>query len=565
MCGRLAAFIAAAAFLLPNSGAAQVQVNQNFVPLGPSPSFGPTTVVQSGDASPNGTVSGAVQAIVLDPALGSNTMFIGSPNGGIWRTTNGGTTWSPLTDHQASLSIASLGLDPSDTSGKTLIAGIGLTSNGIFDAFNRANRAGSGGQQTGLLYSTDGGNNWTPMGTAQLGGGQNGQSVIGVGALGKTILAATFEPQAPSVTTTSGGASYGLYRSLDGGKSFGLTSGAPGSGLPSGPVTALVADPRNSGVCATQNSCTFYAGVTSPSSPQATGIYISNNSGQTWQAVFTNSTAVSGGTNYLASATDQLVPKLATGPNGSVVIAIANAPSNDQQELKALYLSQSMGASWSALAVPPTNKGVQQAVVNLAVAIDPTNTSIVYVAGDGIPQQPFTLAAFRVQGQTSTSLTNNSTAHSDARALVIDAAGNLLMGGDGGIYMRSSPQSDNGTWTGFNTSTLQNREPFVAAYGANAHRLIVAAQDTGVAIQSAPNSVLFNAIQPADGQNAAVSDSTFANQSVYYSSWQLLGDLSRLVLNSRGNRVDPGTNARGVPVTCDGNLCVNEVGRSLAL
>jgi hypothetical protein len=184
MCGRLASFIAAAAFLLPNAGAAQVQVNQNFVPLGPSPSFGSITVVQSGDASPNGTVSGAVQAMVPDPALGSNTMFIASPNGGIWRTTNGGTTWSPLTDHQASLSIASLGLDPSDTSGKTLIAGIGLTSNGIFDAFNRADRAGSGGQQTGLLYSTDGGNNWTPMGSAQLGGSQNGQSVIGVAALG---------------------------------------------------------------------------------------------------------------------------------------------------------------------------------------------------------------------------------------------------------------------------------------------------------------------------------------------------------------------------------------------
>ena len=296
-------------------------------------------------------------------------------------------------------------------------------------------------------------------------------------------------------------------------------SGA-GTGLPVGPVTALVADPRNSAACATQNTCRFYAAVTSPGNPQATGIvYVSNTSGQSWQAVFTQATPIlGGGTNYINSAPAndfQLVPKLAAGPSGSVAIAIANAPSSgNNQELKALYLSQDSGGSWSALKVPDTNKGVHQAVVNLAVAIDTSNTSIVYVTGDGIPQSPYTIPAFRVQGQTATSLTfantaDNSTAHSDSRVLVMDAAGNLLMGSDGGIYMRTNPQSDNGIWTGFNTSTLQIREPYAVAYGANAQRLIVAAQDTGIGIQSATGSALFNAIQGADGINAVVSDRTF--------------------------------------------------------
>ena len=39
---------------------------------------------------PYATASGAVEAILLDPELGPNTMFIGSPNGGIWEMTNGG-------------------------------------------------------------------------------------------------------------------------------------------------------------------------------------------------------------------------------------------------------------------------------------------------------------------------------------------------------------------------------------------------------------------------------------------------------------------------------------------
>jgi hypothetical protein len=50
---------------------AQVQVNQTSIPQGPSPKFGPIDVVQSGDAPPNGIVAGAVRAILLDPALGS--------------------------------------------------------------------------------------------------------------------------------------------------------------------------------------------------------------------------------------------------------------------------------------------------------------------------------------------------------------------------------------------------------------------------------------------------------------------------------------------------------------
>jgi len=105
--------ITAAAFALPSAAAAQVQVNQTFVTQGPSPSFGPTSIVQSGDAPTNGNVAGAVGPVVADP-LNANNFYIGTPGGGVWKTTNGGTTWTPLTDTQASLSISSLSLDPTD-------------------------------------------------------------------------------------------------------------------------------------------------------------------------------------------------------------------------------------------------------------------------------------------------------------------------------------------------------------------------------------------------------------------------------------------------------------------
>ena len=555
--GRLRALVTAAALLAPSAGFAQVQINQTFIPQGPAPNFGPLNVVGSGDAAPNGTVSGAIQALLLDPALGPQTMFIGGTNGGIWRTTNGGATWTPLTDKQASSSIASLALDPSDPTGKTFIAGIGLTSSGAWNNLNVGGPLGRGGARTGLLNSIDGGNTWSAMGGSYL----TGQSVIGVAAAGRTILAATFEEWAPEQTTASTGASYGLYLSSNGGQSFMRVQA--GQGLPAGPVTALVADPQNSGNCAAQQTCTFYAAVTT-ATPSATGVYVSHNSGQSWSAAFTGVTAVSGGTNIITNANPdfQLVPKLAAGPNGSLAIAIAEIqpkpPDGDGEQLRALYLSQNGGASWSKLATPATNKGVMAAAVNLAVAIDPKNTSIVYVTGDAATDG--TVAAFRVQGNQATSLTlnqtgNGSTAHSDSRALVVDAAGNLWMTSDGGIYMRSNPQSNNGVWTGFNTGTLQAAEPYVVAYDSLNKRLVAAMQDTGVALQSAPTSPLWTSLAGGDGTNVFVNSKFQDNTSAIYFTSQELGNPRRIVFGSNRNEISPkiAGGPPGVPIHCNYN------------
>ena len=246
MFGPLRGLVIAAAFVLPTAAFAQVQVNQNFVTQGPSPSVGPKFTVQSADAPPNGGVGGAVGPVVTDP-LDPNTLFVGTPWGGIWKTTNGGTTWTPLTDKQATLSISSLDIDPTDT--KRLIAGSGLTSSSCLlnYCFIQAGYVTSGGNQNGLLYSKDEGKTW-----ASLGGGsgphltQSGplsnQTVVGVAARGTTMLAATFQMSGFAQSRTEGG----LYLSQDGGP-FKLISGASGANqLPSGPVTSLVGVPIRS-------------------------------------------------------------------------------------------------------------------------------------------------------------------------------------------------------------------------------------------------------------------------------------------------------------------------------
>ena len=107
-----------ATVLASQTAAGQTQVNQVFQSQGPGPSQGPLATVQSGEIIPNGTVTGAVGPIVSDPA--NNTIYLGTPNGGVFVSHNAGTSWSPLTDNQASLSISSLSLDPTDPTHQTL-------------------------------------------------------------------------------------------------------------------------------------------------------------------------------------------------------------------------------------------------------------------------------------------------------------------------------------------------------------------------------------------------------------------------------------------------------------
>ena len=76
-------------------------------------------------------VVGAVQAIAPHPT-NANTLYIGAVNGGVWRTDDAlaaSPTWVARTDQQSTLSIGALEFDPTDPSNQTLVAGTGRFSN----------------------------------------------------------------------------------------------------------------------------------------------------------------------------------------------------------------------------------------------------------------------------------------------------------------------------------------------------------------------------------------------------------------------------------------------------
>src|SRR5205085_10877250 len=175
-----------------------------------------------GDRSGGGPVaSGRVSALAIDPR-NNNVVYAGGAVGGVWKTTNGGTTWTPLTDTQASLAIGSIVLAPSNPD----VIYVGTGESNFSESYYGA----------GVLKSTDAGATWTqlagpfvgPFGATQSIG--DGGAEIGGLAVSPTnpnlVLAAVMKTVNSSAFSDSG-----IYRTTDGGQNWTLVLAGAG-GVP---------------------------------------------------------------------------------------------------------------------------------------------------------------------------------------------------------------------------------------------------------------------------------------------------------------------------------------------
>ena len=130
----------------------------------------------------------------------SRTFYVAAAGGGIWKTTNAGTTFRPIFDHERVVSMGALAIAPSDTN--IVWAGTGEQ--------NTRNSISPGG---GIYKSTDGGMHWTLMGLvgtqqiARIVVNPTNPDIVYVAALGHA-----WEPNKER----------GLYKTTDGGKTWKL-------------------------------------------------------------------------------------------------------------------------------------------------------------------------------------------------------------------------------------------------------------------------------------------------------------------------------------------------------
>ena len=135
-----------------------------------------------------------IEAVESDPA----TIYVGAATGGVWKTVNNGTTWTPIFDAQPNLSIGDIAIAPSNP-------------NVVWVGTGEANQRQSTSYGGGIFKSTDAGKTWTMAGLPD--SGTIGRIVIDPKNADVVYVAAAgdlFKPHAER----------GLYKTIDGGRTW---------------------------------------------------------------------------------------------------------------------------------------------------------------------------------------------------------------------------------------------------------------------------------------------------------------------------------------------------------
>src|SRR5690348_18142710 len=143
------------------------------------------------------TRAGRARAVAGVPSQ-PNVAYIGFDNGGVWRSTDYGSTWHPLFDDQSTGSIGAIAVAPSDPNVIYVGSGAGIIRPDLATG-------------NGVYKSTDGGRTWENLGL-------HDTQMIAMIAVdprdpNRFFVAALGHPYGPNEER-------GIFRSTDGGKSF---------------------------------------------------------------------------------------------------------------------------------------------------------------------------------------------------------------------------------------------------------------------------------------------------------------------------------------------------------
>lgn len=357
-------------------------------------------------------VSGRVSSIAVAQNGTNSTIYLGSAQGGVWSSTDNGSSWKPLTDNQVSLSTGSVAVDPNNS--KVIYVGTGEQH------FSADSRYGKG-----ILKSVDGGQTWTLLG-ADVFGGQH---------IGKV----TVDPHDSQSVWVA--ADRGIYHSTDGGTTWKTALSF---------IHGFGRTPMGIDVYVDSNSPgTIYANY------EAFGIYKSTDGGVTWNCISSTWSQSLHGYHSAAMA-------VVEGTNGTPDTLYASTVSGDGNSM-GMYVSKDGGTTWTELTNVPQyfdanfsftgvydpNHPSGQGPYDNVIAVDPTNPLHILAGG-------LTLIESKDGGKSwtvmDTFLDKSHAPIADIspaqHAITFDDKGDAYIGDDGGIYEETA----SGQWRNLNTN-----------------------------------------------------------------------------------------------------------------
>ena len=289
-----------------------------WTPLGPSP------------ISEGSNDNGLVSSIALHPT-NPNTLYIGTVGGGVWRSADGGATWSPLFDRQVAMGIgepAAIAIDPINPS----VVYVGTS--GRFNAQ----------PQAGLFKSADEGASWVILGSGYP-SGNTGNAIQFAGQFINVIIVDPANSNRVYLASTSG-----VFVSNDGGLNWVQGFNAFGDARS---LQLVVSTPAGARI--------LYAGIS------GRGVFQSTDGGANWAQILSGTTpvvaaAVGAPPNGFGKVIVSLAPltKPVANPGGVQVVYVSLQGTGGAPDPIGVFMSTDQGNTWvqqTATGMPTNTQG----------------------------------------------------------------------------------------------------------------------------------------------------------------------------------------------------------------
>lgn len=354
--------------------AKQAKNNNDIMALPPSnwQPVGPFSHTNTGSWSSG---QGRTSAIAVDPN-NTNILYVGSPAGGIWKSTDNGSNWTPLSDELPQIGVSGIAIDYTN-------------SNTIFIA--TGDKDSSDTYSVGVLKSIDGGLNWVTTGLSFTGTGNYAGDLIMHPTNNQIILCAT---------------NAGLYRTTDGGTTWVVEQTGDFS---QGSVRFKPGDPT-----------VVYATTESR-------FYKSTNTGDSFTNITTGLSA--------AAQTTRMILDVTPADNNYVYV-LSVSSSSTLNGLNGIYRSTNSGTSFTATQTTTDILESGQSWYDLALAVSNTNKDLIFTGCLNIWKSTNGGGSVTKVNNWS-SPTSASYTHADIHHLQF-INGKLYCLSDGGIYVSTN-------------------------------------------------------------------------------------------------------------------------------